>query len=504
MNSGGLKKLKDADKLKEVKIENLDPPDKDGLLVKQGGSRKTWNKRWFVLKDGVLYYFKNKSKFAPLKGTIRLQANSLVEDAKGVKKKFAFQVTVMGRVFVIRALEEKAKQEWIDAIAKAIKSGGAKEGAPIPSSPPSEKKTDAGSTSTTPATTTTDATPAASGDAAKGDAAKPADSTPRDGAPKDGEGEKKDKPAEGSSSASSSSTGGEPKGPTTTSSDSSATKTDTNSGGGHSPVGGSGVMATRGSKEVKPSDVPKTDEKDAGRKSSKAGDDTKKDAASSSSSTAGGKKEVKNTFPRLLHVSGNGKNINILSVPVSVDSLNLSDVFILDTDNRLYQFTPEGAGIFEKNRAAELCRTIDDDRGSDVQVSVITNADESADANCFWALLGGKKADIPKSIAGQVGEPPHMYKVQQPDAAGGKYVFESMDKGYKISKNLLDTKAVMVFDLGFEVYVWVGLASRSFSEETFAAIALDYKAQFNRPDNVHFHRILEGGEPEVFECFLSA
>lgn len=34
-------------------------PDMDGWLYKQGGEKyKTWNKRWFVLKGSMLFYFK--------------------------------------------------------------------------------------------------------------------------------------------------------------------------------------------------------------------------------------------------------------------------------------------------------------------------------------------------------------------------------------------------------------------------------------------------------------
>jgi hypothetical protein len=33
---------------------------KEGFLTKEGGSFKSWKKRWFVLKDGALSYYKQK------------------------------------------------------------------------------------------------------------------------------------------------------------------------------------------------------------------------------------------------------------------------------------------------------------------------------------------------------------------------------------------------------------------------------------------------------------
>lgn len=46
-------------------------PDKEGWLVKQGGSWKNWKRRWFVLSDGCLYYFQHTAENVP-KGIIPL------------------------------------------------------------------------------------------------------------------------------------------------------------------------------------------------------------------------------------------------------------------------------------------------------------------------------------------------------------------------------------------------------------------------------------------------
>jgi hypothetical protein len=41
-----------------ISVASLTNPDKDGYLMKQGGNIKTWKKRWCVLKDGSIFYFK--------------------------------------------------------------------------------------------------------------------------------------------------------------------------------------------------------------------------------------------------------------------------------------------------------------------------------------------------------------------------------------------------------------------------------------------------------------
>eukprot|EP00727_Mastigamoeba_balamuthi_P012821 m51a1_g8161 putative p21-activated protein kinase (363) ;mRNA; f:67447-69230 len=56
-------------------------PEKEGWLNKRGHIVKNWKKRWFRLKNGSLYYFKEKQDGAP-KGEIRLKGYT-VEAASG-------------------------------------------------------------------------------------------------------------------------------------------------------------------------------------------------------------------------------------------------------------------------------------------------------------------------------------------------------------------------------------------------------------------------------------
>lgn len=38
--------------------ETFFSPDHQGWLVKEGGKHKNWKRRWFILTDNCLYYFK--------------------------------------------------------------------------------------------------------------------------------------------------------------------------------------------------------------------------------------------------------------------------------------------------------------------------------------------------------------------------------------------------------------------------------------------------------------
>ncbi|KAJ5071318.1 rho/rac/cdc gtpase-activating protein [Anaeramoeba ignava] len=84
-------------------------PTKEGFLTKQGGRVKNWKKRYFVLKDGYLFYFKSKNDFKPC-GEISLE---------GINRPDA-DVSNGHYVYNIAALSELQKHGWITAIEKEI------------------------------------------------------------------------------------------------------------------------------------------------------------------------------------------------------------------------------------------------------------------------------------------------------------------------------------------------------------------------------------------------
>ena len=106
-----------------VSVASLGSPDKDGFLTKQGGSIKTWKRRWFVLKGSTLYYFKTKQDTEET-GRIDLGADSTVAD-EPKKKKHCFSVTPSldaKRTFYMVPDRPSETQEWITAITKAIEN----------------------------------------------------------------------------------------------------------------------------------------------------------------------------------------------------------------------------------------------------------------------------------------------------------------------------------------------------------------------------------------------
>ena len=60
LGNSHLSDTKIAGLIMELYDEKMNGIFKKGTLVKKGGRRKNWKKRWFVLKSGALIYYESK------------------------------------------------------------------------------------------------------------------------------------------------------------------------------------------------------------------------------------------------------------------------------------------------------------------------------------------------------------------------------------------------------------------------------------------------------------
>lgn len=89
-------------------------------MTKQGGSIKTWKRRWFVLKGSNLYYFKTNKSDAEAKGVIDLADRTVVRKEEKHGKKHAFAIYTAKRVFFMYPDQASETDAWINAVQKAI------------------------------------------------------------------------------------------------------------------------------------------------------------------------------------------------------------------------------------------------------------------------------------------------------------------------------------------------------------------------------------------------
>ncbi|KAK6935738.1 Pleckstrin homology domain [Dillenia turbinata] len=104
-------------------IEFWSNPERTGWLTKQGEYIKTWRRRWFVLKQGKLFWFKDSyiSRVSKPRGVIPVSKCLTVKGAEDVlNKQYAFELSTSQDTMYFIADSEKEKEEWINAIGRSI------------------------------------------------------------------------------------------------------------------------------------------------------------------------------------------------------------------------------------------------------------------------------------------------------------------------------------------------------------------------------------------------
>ncbi|KAJ0068378.1 hypothetical protein NL108_005969, partial [Boleophthalmus pectinirostris] len=95
---------------------------KQGWLYKQGSSGvKQWNKRWFVLTDRCLFYYRDEKEDTVL-GSLPLLSFRVggVEPSDNITRKFAFKAEHSGtRTYYFSADSHEEQREWIGAMSQA-------------------------------------------------------------------------------------------------------------------------------------------------------------------------------------------------------------------------------------------------------------------------------------------------------------------------------------------------------------------------------------------------
>ncbi|KAK1299501.1 hypothetical protein QJS10_CPB14g01736 [Acorus calamus] len=104
-------------------VEFWTDPERSGWLTKQGEYIKTWRRRWFVLKQGKLFWFKESvvSRSSRPRGVIPVGTCLTVKGAEDViKRPFSFELSTSRETMYFIADSEKEKEDWINSIGRSI------------------------------------------------------------------------------------------------------------------------------------------------------------------------------------------------------------------------------------------------------------------------------------------------------------------------------------------------------------------------------------------------
>ncbi|KAG7178001.1 sesquipedalian-1-like [Homarus americanus] len=93
--------------------------DKEGYLQKKGEVNKSFQRRWFVLKGNLLFYFEKKGDREPI-GVIILEGCTI--ELAECEDQFTFKLLFHGgggRTYVLAADSQESLEAWMKALARA-------------------------------------------------------------------------------------------------------------------------------------------------------------------------------------------------------------------------------------------------------------------------------------------------------------------------------------------------------------------------------------------------
>lgn len=95
------------------------PADKEGYLLKRGDFNKGYQRRWFVLKGNLFFYYEKRHDKEPI-GVVILEGCTveLSEDTDG----FVFQIKFSGsgcRTYILAADSQEDMEDWMKVLSRA-------------------------------------------------------------------------------------------------------------------------------------------------------------------------------------------------------------------------------------------------------------------------------------------------------------------------------------------------------------------------------------------------
>ncbi|CAI0439624.1 unnamed protein product [Linum tenue] len=202
-------------------------------------------------------------------------------------------------------------------------------------------------------------------------------------------------------------------------------------------------------------------------------------------------------FETRLYVCKGKRVVRMKQVPFARASLNHDDVFILDSEKKIFQFNGANSNIQERAKALEVVQFLKDKyHEGTCAVAIVDDGklDTESDSGEFWVLFGGF-APIGKKVISDddiVAEriPAKLYSIHE----GGVTAVEG-----ELSKGMLENNKCYLLDRGAEVFIWVGRSTQVEERKTVGKVAEDFIANENRPRSTRITRVIQGYETHAFK-----
>lgn len=203
-------------------------------------------------------------------------------------------------------------------------------------------------------------------------------------------------------------------------------------------------------------------------------------------------------FPgRLFHIRRNDSVYRISQVPLSINSINNGDCFVLDKCLQIYTFVGESASPYEKFKAAAFVKDIKDERttikADTYEINGLSNLDD-VHVKTFWELLGGVPTSLPEK-EGSVENSSNIKLLRCSDESGEMKT--TVESDGKFDKSKLSSDDVFLVDTSNSLIVWVGSKASSNEKRSAFGLGHNYLLKSGKPAYTTITIINEGQENGV-------
>ncbi|XP_039027982.1 villin-2-like [Hibiscus syriacus] len=217
---------------------------------------------------------------------------------------------------------------------------------------------------------------------------------------------------------------------------------------------------------------------------------------------SGFKKPEEEVFETRLYVCRGKRVVKLKQVPFARSSLNHDDVFILDSQKKIYQFNGANSNIQERAKALEVIQFLKEKYHDGVcGVAIVDDGklDTESDSGEFWVLFGGF-APIGKKVSHEDDVIPEATPAKLYSITDGKVT--PIDG--KLSKSLLENNKSYLLDCGSEVFVWVGRVTQLEERKAANQATEGFIASNNRPKSTRLTRLTQGYETNSFKSHFDS
>ncbi|KAM6985207.1 gelsolin a isoform 1-T1 [Aplochiton taeniatus] len=206
---------------------------------------------------------------------------------------------------------------------------------------------------------------------------------------------------------------------------------------------------------------------------------------------------------RVLQVKGR-RVVRATEVPVSWESFNQGDCFILDLGNEIYQWCGSQSNRFEKLKATQVAKGIrDNERSGRARVYV---CDEGMEREKILEVLG-PKPDLPEGASDDVkadASNRKMAKLYKVSNAGGEMTIALVAAENPFSQSTLESSDCFILDHGSngKIFVWKGKDANMEERKASMKAADEFIKKMGYPKHTQVQILPEMGETPLFKQFF--